>query len=202
MRHLLILSSQLGRGNRHMSSNCHIYRVKRLERVKKERTKVGTDWFCLRVGRLCQAQDKARDETGMVTFQSKARARAKHRGRAGDLEQYAWSGGWESQAWLGWDGKVVYRHFRSLFKPIPLSTPSSLDFLLQVPVLLSGGKPVLTTSFLRVNIYTQISVLSWGERLQLARGTISSQLPINYQGNLNTIQCRAVALECKVYLFA
>ena len=35
-------------------------------------------------------------------------------------------------------------------------------FLLQVPVLLNGGKLVLTTGFLRVNLYTQISVLSWG----------------------------------------
>lgn len=162
MRHLLILSSQFGRGNRHMNSNCHIYCVKRLERVKKGRTKVGTNWFCLRVGRLCQAQDKARDETGMATFQSKARARAKHRQRVGDLEHYTWSGGWESQAWLGWDGKVVYRHFRSVFKPILVPMPSSLDFLLPVPVLLNGGKPVLTTGFLKVNIYTQISVLSWG----------------------------------------
>lgn len=162
MRHLLILSSQLSRGDRYMSHNCHIYCVKRLERVKKGRTQVGTNWFCLRVGRLCQAEDQARNETGVVTFQSRGRARAKQAGRDGDLEQYTWSGAWESQAWLGGDGKAVCGHFRSVFKPIPLPTPSSLDFLLQVPVLLSGGKPVLTIGFLRVNVYTQISVLSWG----------------------------------------
>ena len=140
MRHLLILSSQLSRGDRYMSSNCHIYYVKWLERVKKGRTKVGPNWFCLRVGRLCQAEDQARNETGMVTFQSRGRARAKQGGRDGDLEQYTWSGAWESQAWLGGDGKAVYRHFRGVFKPIPLPTPSSLDFSLAGPSAFEWGK--------------------------------------------------------------